>query len=224
MKTFRLWLIENHTRNAVSDIIQDAQGLEQVQTALANSNIEFQTNTINGHTVITIPDSNLVVYDFDNGYGRVDEVGDFIYGSFADDLKESDDFNKNFWEHPPTLYHATKEENANQIQSSGIKGMCKSRGLGNRSVGCAVFTSMNQDDLLSGHYGNIIFAINTKAMKKDGLTPPVELEPDIQEYHELSTLVHQLGIDYLVEAPNDLSLDTVIVHGDIPAKYLSIHK
>jgi len=224
MKTFRLWLVENHARNTVSDIIEDAQGLEQVQNTLSKAGILHSTKNINNHKVIVIPDSSLIVYDFDNGYGTVDEIGDFIYSNYADNLKQNHDFNKEFWEQPPTLYHATKEENTNQIQSYGIKAMCKSRGIGNRSVGCAVFTSMNQDDLLSGQYGNIIFAINTKAMKKDGITPTVELEPSIQEYHELSTLVHQLGIDYPLEAPNDLFLDTVIVHGDIPAKYLSIYK
>ena len=224
MKTFRLWLFESHTRNAVSDIIEDAQGLEQVQNALSKVGIVHSTKTINGHKVIIIPDSNLVVYDFDKGYGGVDEVGDFIYSSFADDLKEADDFNKNFWDNPTTLYHATTEENAGQIKLSGLKSMCKTRGTGNRSVGCDVFTSMNLDDLLSGEYGNTILAINADAMKKDRLTPPVELEPGIQEYHEIQNLLNKLGLDYPVEAPNDLYLDTVIVYGNIPAKYLSIHK
>ena len=221
MLNFKKWLFESSERD-VSSLIEDAVGLDSVIDVLNNNEISHKVVDFNGTNVIVLPKSNIVIHDFDDGYGTADDVGDFIYSRYAEDLKKHVDFNKHFWSYPVVLYNATTEENLELIKSSGVlKGMCKTRGLGNRGVGCAVFTSMNHEDLMGGSYGNVILDINTRAMKSDGYMPTVSREPEVEETIATQNLVHSLGLHYDVDYPHDVFLDTVIVHGSIPIKYIS---
>jgi hypothetical protein len=222
---FKQWLIESMGRYAseVSSLIEDAVGLDAVIEVLNEEKIRYTIIDIGDKKVIVLPESSLVIYDFDDGYGNVESVEDFVYSNYADDLKDYGDFNEDFWNSPALLYHATTEANFELIKSSdGLKGMCKTRGSGNIGVGCAVFTSMNHEDLLSGSYGSVILTIDTRAMKADGYMPRVSREPAIEEVEATQNLVHRLGLRYDVEYPNDLFLETVIVHGSIPMKYIAV--
>ena len=222
---FKQWLIESAGRYAseVSSLIEDAVGLDAVIEVLKSNEIVHKVIYFGGNKVIVLPESSLVIYDFDGGYGAVESVEDFVYSSYADGLKEYGDFNKDFWNSPATLYHATTEENFELIKSTdGLKGMCKTRGISNREVGCAVFTTMNHEDLMSGSYGNVILEIDTRAMKADGYMPMVSREPEIEEVEATDNLVRRLGLHYEVEYSDKLFLDTVIVHGSIPMKYISV--
>lgn len=222
---FKEWLFESMRQYAseVSSLIEDAVGLDAVIEVLKFNEIVHKVIYFDGNKVIVLPESNLVIYDFDGGYGNVESVEDFVYSRYADDLKDYEDFNKDFWNSPAPLYHATSEENFELIKSTdGLKGMCKTRGTSNRGVGCAVFTTMNHEDLMSGSYGNVILTIDTTAMKADGYMPEVSREPEIEEVEATQNLVNRLGLHYEVEYSEKLFLDTVIVYGSIPMKYISV--
>lgn len=131
------------------------------------------------------------------------------------DLEQS--FNDNFWASPAPVYHGTP--NVEEVLRLGIEARSETRGMTNRSVGAAVFTSMEPEETTS--YGDTV-VVNTKAMKADGLTPFVFQEPKIVEDEYLSSLFHLLGMEYEPEADSDgVSPNTVIFNGSIPAKYLS---
>jgi len=127
---------------------------------------------------------------------------------------------EDFWDDPSPLYHATEEENVDDIIIEGLEPRSETRGMTNRWVGASVFASLSPDNLDS--YGDFIFEINTMAMKRDGRTPMVMLEPDVVQYDAATALLRKLDMeeDYPVDAEQGMDLDTVIVGGAIPAKYL----
>jgi len=92
------------------------------------------------------------------------------------------DFTSIFWKipHIPTLYHCTEPDRWETIKIEGLKGMNGSRGLSNRSVGKAIFTTMEELEVpfFRSYYGNLVIAINAQEMKKDGFTPYVGRELD----------------------------------------------
>jgi hypothetical protein len=146
-----------------------------------------------------------------------------------DDLREwfqknpEDKFNKDFWEYPPLVYHGT--DNLKGVLKSGLEPRSETRGINNRSVGAAVFTTQDLElakDYSYGPDGGVVI-INTKQMKQDGFTPFVSQEPEILENELLGALAHRIGLgDYFPEESSDMvTPDTVIFYKLIPAKYLS---
>lgn len=127
-----------------------------------------------------------------------------------------------FWDTPAPLYHAADEDNVEEIMQRGLVPMSVTRGITNRQTSAAVFTSVNPEAIDS--YGNTVFEIDTEAMKRDGYTPEVGLEPGIEEYEYSMSLARFVeNDDYIIDEPSDgVDLDTVIVFGKIPAKYLSL--
>lgn len=140
----------------------------------------------------------------------------------ADELNE--DLSRDFWEgsDQPPLYHATDSENVDAILSEGLGAQHKSRGMTNRHIQEAVFTT-TLEQAEKGSYGDAIIEIDTAAMKRDGLTPRLEFEPGHVEYQARSGLAAQLNLDdYSPDEtdPGSADPDTVIVHASIPAQYL----
>lgn len=126
-----------------------------------------------------------------------------------------------FWDSPALLYHATQPENVESILASGLGMKNESRGLRNRGVSAAVFTTLSEDRATDGMYGEAVFEIDTEGMKAAGLTPRVSQEPDVLEAEAANSLASALGLeDYHHEAENDP--ETVIVHGHIPARFLRL--
>lgn len=219
---FKKWINESYDQSGISSLIEDAKGLNEVLTVLKNSNINYRVINFGSEAIILLPDAELVIYDFEQGYGSVEDAREFIYSRHAENLKQHENFNQEFWKNPVVLYHATTEQNLELIKQSGqLRKECKTRGIGNRSVGCAVFTTMNHEDLLTGSYGNEIITIDTKKMKADGFMPFVSKEPEIEELESNRNLAYKLGIEIEFDEPGDLFMDTVIVYDNIPLKYLS---
>lgn len=131
-------------------------------------------------------------------------------------------FNADFWSGPPPLYHATTEELAETIEREGLEARSATRGISNRGVGAAVFTTTDLDEAVQGYYGEVIFEVDTGAMKKAGDTPFVSQEPDVEQYELERLLAAQL--DYDDYAPSDIESGmspwTIIVHGSIGPQYL----
>lgn len=143
------------------------------------------------------------------------------FDRFFGDMEEK--FNDDFWQYPVTLYHGTRDIEG--VMDEGIYASNVTRGIGNRGVSAAVFTSLDmyvaqeyEDDIEGG-----IVAIDTMAMKQNGYTPYVSQEPEVLEEDLSSALMSAVGAEYEVEyADPGISTDTVIIYGNVPAKYLQV--
>lgn len=124
-----------------------------------------------------------------------------------------------FWAHPAPLYHATTEDHVEDILEEGLRSRSATRGLRNRGVGAAVFTTSNPETTVLQSYGDVVFEIDTAAMARDGYTPEVAQEPDVVEAAALNALAWAFGIEDYAEEPENAQ-DTVIVYGSIPPEYL----
>lgn len=105
----------------------------------------------------------------------------------------------------------------------GLEGRAETRGLTNKSVGAAVFTSLEPElvEAYTGSDGGVV-VINTRQMKQDGFTPFVGPEPEILEKQIASAFAHKIGVDYEEEySDSGMDPNTIIVYGDIPAKYIT---
>lgn len=142
------------------------------------------------------------------------------------------DFTKKFWSmhYIPTLYHCTTEDNYSKIKIEGLKRMDINRGAvsGNRSVGDAVFTTSESEEIsfFKHYYGPIVISINAQQMKNDGFTPDVSKEPDWERAEKLQFVFQQLEKDMdasrFVDSSDQNTQSTIIVYSDIPTKYLSV--
>lgn len=165
----------------------------------------------------------------DNGFDRTeasDWLNDIITYDRAHEYFNVDfeqKTNDDFWEYPSTLYHATdSQENLDSILENGLEERSESRGITNKFVGNAVFTSVDPESIqdYAGSDGGIV-SIDTNMMKQNGYTPFVGVEPEVLEKEVASALANKLGIDYEQEyLDSGMDPNTFIVHGDIPAKYI----
>ena len=164
-------------------------------------------------------DKNVSTYDpkdyiWERADRMVEDVSDKLAAQFSKDFAES----------PGVLFHATTEENAESIEKEGLEPRSETRGLTNRSVGEAVYTTENEDSARSGTYGDVVFRIDLEAMKKDGVPlPEAEKEPAAFEYEARESVAYALGVeDFHQDGSGDGADDpeTVVLHGSIPAKYL----
>lgn len=127
---------------------------------------------------------------------------------------------KTFWSPGVVVYHATDPENYDSIMRNGLNTDCKTRGLANRHVGCALFTSFEPESLDS--YGNLVFEIDIGAMARDGIAYQVEREPGFDELDALKVLYALLGqdSDYLEHEDKSLDPSSVIIYGSVDPKYI----
>jgi hypothetical protein len=125
---------------------------------------------------------------------------------------------------PGIVYHGTREENLSDILEDGLGCRSDSRGMTNRSVGCAIFTSSEASE--TEHYGDILFEIDLAAMERDGVLPRVSLEPPIEEYEMYSSFAAMFGLslgdDVIYDIEHGMSQNTFILHGPVPPKYLKV--
>ncbi len=170
------------------------------------------------------PTTHVYERDAKGGWSRED-AGDFIFrvdpeGYYPDHGDVA--FARAFWTSPSPLYHGTPS--LRSVLKTGLKVASETRGLTNRGVGAAVFTSIEPDGLESyaqGSDGGIV-VIDTARMARDGLTPDMSQEPEALEHELRGALAHALEIDYRPESidPSGADPNTVIVYGSIPAKYV----
>lgn len=143
----------------------------------------------------------------------------------ADNYVEYDDGLGTFWEGSgdgPKLYHATNEDNVESILASGLAMESKTRGLANRWVGAAVYTSF--DPYRIDAYGGVVLEIDTGAMRRDGVHPPLAVEPSVREYEEAIAVAHAVGAeDYSPDMADDSEdYETVVIFGAIPPQYIRV--
>ena len=122
------------------------------------------------------------------------------------------------------VYHGTSRA---YVQDILLHGLCKSnktRGVSNRGIRSAVFTSTD----LGGTtvYGEVCLRIDVSAMKRDGFMPEVGYEWPLWYENFKEAMAHRLGIEYFGSATisDGLSNNTIIFFADIPAKYVRLQK
>lgn len=217
---FRLWI-----ENSVVDELEEIQGEPQLLQFLKQRNIHyFYPRLLTKIMVISLPDGLYVIDDFN--FISPQNATQWVWdqSSRLAQYIPIGDFNDEFWQSvaPGTvLYHGTSPENWAAIQGTGaINPRCKTRGLSNRHVGCAVFLSWNHELVMD--YGSIVLSIHVGQMKQDGLMHVVEREPDIEEKEHLGSLAHAIGIeDFDPDQGTDTHPETIIMYGDVPIKYIS---
>lgn len=213
--------------NYPEDDLDYAETKEDIKVILDHYKAEkIDQISTEGNSVYVLHDQDIIVeWDSDTWASASDREEWVNEANVFEYLPEIEDqFNKDFWEYPRALYHNTQTENVESILKNGLNMMDKSRGLTNRSVGSSVFTSMNNEEYALGEYGDAQFSIDMAAMKKDGYTPYVGLEPNIVEGDARGALANLVGLDdYEVYYENDgTSPETVIVYGPIDPKYLTL--
>jgi hypothetical protein len=171
---------------------------------------------------IKIPDKGAYVLDESLSFSGSEVTGwvqDIINSDGADEWYTPEDI------YPPdVLYHGTSSSNVEEILANGIGCRAESRGFSNRSIGCAIFTSSNEEE--ADQYGEAIFRIDFGSMKADGETPEVSMEPDIESYEAASSLASRFGLslgeDVYYDIEYGMSYDTFIIYGHIDKKYITL--
>lgn len=217
---FRLWV-----ENTVIDELEELQGEPQLLQYLQQRKIHFYApKLLTKILVISLPTGLYVIDDFQ--FIMPQEASQWVWDQShkLHQYLTPQDFNQEFWQSvsPGTiLYHGTSEENWEAIKGVGaLNPQCKTRGLSNRHVGCAIFLSWNHELTLS--YGDVTLNVHVGKMKQDRIMPTVEREPDIEEKESLSSLAHAIGLeDFDPEHSSDTDADTVIIYGSIPLQYLT---
>jgi uncharacterized DUF497 family protein len=155
-----------------------------------------------------------------------DDPAEFVSSCNVDEFYPNyeDDFNRQFWESPYELYHATDESNLESIMTKGLNTANKTRGLSNRGVWSAVFTTESLESAATGDYGDAILAIDMGAIPaKD--RPYIAREPDVFEAEMREALASALDIEgYYYEREGGMDADTVIVYGSIPPEFLRVEQ
>lgn len=232
-------LIESVSENADDDW-HEAVADEDWSEALSNSSSAEQVKEVlrladatsyriginkNAHPVWVI-DNKILEWDGTEIYPLCENIQQWLYDvdleTYFPGYEER--FNSDFWHDPSPLYHETTPENASLIEHEGIRVSNLTRGINNRGVGASIFTTTNLENTYEGHYGGGVFEIDTQSMKSDGLTPYVSQEPGIAENELRQSLAHQLDVDFDPDHESGIHEDTVIIYGNIPAKYLHREK
>ena len=198
---------------------------EQIKNALEHSGAKKITLPNHPNDIIYITDDDIISIDEDGKGGDVTDKQRWIW-----DIDPSDYFpnyetkwNNDFWENPIPLYHTTTEENIAEIQEEGLVPMNKTRGISNRGVGSAVFTTSEYEEALGGLYGNYIFEIDMTKMAHNPKRPFVSEEPPVVEAELRNSLANYIGMDdFENDTSSDMSPYTVIVYGSIPPDCLTL--
>lgn len=169
------------------------------------------------------PDGTADRQDASDYIRRIESRGS--YGGFYEDACDS--FHDEFWQSPYTLLHGSRDVNA--VLRDGLEARRETTGMSNRHFGAAVFSTTALVEA-EGYArtardaeGGVV-EIDTVAMKRDGLTPRVQMEPLLCYRDALSGVASQLGIDYEPEDEAGIDPDTVVIHTPrIHPKYLRRH-
>lgn len=173
-------------------------------------------------------DKDVYVMETWGNQPRITERKRFFYGLSKRDLDEyfnDIDFNKQFWDDAHTglvLYHATDEENWPSIQRRGLFARSETRGINNRGMDEAVFTSSDGDSLSA--YGDCLIEIDVGKMKEDGYMPEVGPESPLADSYKYEGIAHKIGMEdysHSSEYQSEGVFDsTIAFFNNIPRKYL----
>lgn len=149
-----------------------------------------------------------------------DFMQDTYYRRNLSDYVDPPDPHEEFWRDPYMVFHGTDEENIPSILEHGLQPRDKTRGIDNRFMGPAIFTSPDPSTA-EYHYGPTL-AIDAPRMKADGYTPTVGTDA-YDEINQREALAHALGLDdwYEDSPTGGEAPDTVVFHQPIPPQYIT---
>ena len=134
---------------------------------------------------------------------------------------------KKMEQNPGKVYHYTNEDSWEEIQKAGyIKGS-SGTGLTNRYVH-GIFTSTNPEEYADGTYGDICLELDLETFKIEKNLSKLNLsyEPDVAEclLKELAVVKLELEdrVHIELDSSNGYSYSTIIVHHNIPVKYITV--
>ena len=152
----------------------------------------------------------------------------FIYNVRDGDLEEAFPvIASDFYGDPTTtravVYHRTPGENAEAIASEGLNARDKSRGIGNRWIGNAIFAAAEDDPMMS--YGDVLVEIDLNAARNLSAIE-TELEPSVAESIRRSALASLLGVEdigqYEVSSSYGETPDTLVIKGNIDRRAIRV--
>jgi hypothetical protein len=122
------------------------------------------------------------------------------------------------------VYHSTNEDNLESIKQYGLRPESRSRGITNKGVGAAIFSSYEPDEL--GTYGDILIEIDLKKARE--LNPKLQtgLEPPVEEFLRRSAIANKLGIEnsdiFMPSQSDGVYENTLIIYGNVPKDAIEI--
>jgi hypothetical protein len=204
------------TPDILQDLLDNCKDFEEAIKILKLYKFDFKV--IKDIAVVYLNKKTYIIDDMlemRDPYKWIWSIGDWELDNYV----EYPDFNKEFWDYPSPVYHATSPENWEIIKEEGLAQKDMIRGIENRSTGSAVFTSDNPDDI--ANYGSVTIEINTPLMKSDGYTPLVAKEEPITRSEKIEALANLIGLqDFFAEVESGISPSTIVFFDHIPPKYL----
>jgi len=209
--------------------LEDLEGKDAILQYLTSNGKDAEVVDLGG-TEYIIWNDNIINLEWPN----VKEKKHWIYSTECQRLvgeltgMVEDKFNAFFWQHPEVLFHATVQENVEDIRKKGLLAIHKGRGMSNRHIHYAVFTS-TEPDWITHVYGPVVITIRTDLMKKDGFTPYVTKEPNHTEAEVIDFIAGKIkawepGTHDLSNAYSEgTTEDTVIIYESVPPKYLEVN-
>ena len=207
------------------EVIEYIDNPVSLKSALDKTGIQWASHILNKNEVISLNLSNQVYIIDDLDYIDPVEAHEWIDSMSETTLNEYAPYDEPpFWDNVHSgqvLYHATAEENLEEISQNGLTLQNQTRGIANRHTGTAIFTSDNINDTDS--YGSVIFEIDLGKMKGEGYMPNANKESPLEENIQKQALAWKLGLENY--EPQDYSTEglydsTVIFFENIPAKYI----
>lgn len=226
--------------DSVEDDLWDASSWEEIDRILTHHRMNHEMVELGDGSEIMIAESSEKV---PNRYGYGSSVRVYVIDDTdMPDLKEAHEWIDTMPEHQVdaylnwedtdpwdgipagyVVYHGTYADRVDDILKHGLEARSESRGINNRGMGAAVFTSADPETPLL-HYDKVI-AIHMGKMKEDGYTPAISGETPLEESQKRASLAHMIGLkDYIAEeySSEGYAEDTIAIYGDIPPKYLEL--
>lgn len=169
-------------------------------------------------------DSNILLLDAENdSSSEFTPATEWLYNIMnPEEYIEQKDPLESFWSDGTYVYHGTEEDNLESILTNGLMADSRTRGLSNRGIGDAVFTTFDPEE--AERYGDIVLQIDIGSMKNNGITFPVQMETDFEDAEVKSSLAHMLGLRYYEpEIEHGMSDQTVVIHGNIPPQFIRVY-
>jgi len=152
----------------------------------------------------------------------IDDIPDMYLHEFAgngnDEIDKWDQINLN-----QKVYHGTYKEKVDDILKNGLQAKNESRGISNRSMGSAVFTSSDPETAYNSY--PYVFEINIGQMKADGYMPRISGETPLEDSELRSAIAHKIGFEeYMPDEYTSEGYDyeTIAIYGNIPKKYIRL--
>lgn len=171
---------------------------------------------------IDIPNRGIYIVDSDYPEFKDSDIKSWVQGII--DLGDAEEWSPEIEpDIPSVVYHGTPKENVEDILREGFECRSDSRGISNRGVGCAVFTTSEESE--AEEYGEVL-RIDIGAMERDGVLPRISQEPEVEYYNACDAFASRFGLylgdSVFYDVEQGMSPNTFILHGPVPPEYIKL--